>query len=64
MPSDVKCGLLVGIAGLVVVALLLFRKEEPVQIEPCVQSAAPAASRHEPGKVLISVKPISLMWPN
>lgn len=48
MPSDVKCGLLVGIAGLVVVSALFFRKSEPDPIDQQTQSAESTSVQPQP----------------
>lgn len=59
MPSDVKCGLLVGIAVVLAVALLFFRREEPRPLDKPVQSAAPLASPQGAAKSLLSAEPVS-----
>ena len=58
MPTDAKCGLLVGVGVVVAVAVLFFQKDPPAAAPPPARSATPAAAVRAPAPAVPSDKTI------
>jgi hypothetical protein len=65
MPSDAKCGLVVGLGVVVAVAVLFFRTDPPPAAPPAppaqvhINSRAPAAAVPAPQSPAVPARPVS-----